>query len=170
MSKYGQALCEAALRRILPPHSESLSIVARDYGISVQTLANWKKMVLSGALTLDEEEETEMFTSQDKFQMVLETASLSEAEIAEYARKKGVCVEQIQEWRLICLAANDQHAQVPSSLHKIIKDQECTIKELQEDLDEKNKALAEVAALQILEKKSFGDLGGVKGRMIGASN
>ena len=89
MSKYGQALREAALRRILPPHSESMSIVARDYGISVQTLSNWKKMVLSGALTLDEEEETEKLTSQDKFQIALETASLSEAEIAEYARKKG---------------------------------------------------------------------------------
>ena len=56
MSKYGQALREAALRRILPPHSESMSLVARDYGIPVQTLANWKKMVLSGALTLDEED------------------------------------------------------------------------------------------------------------------
>ena len=96
-------------------------------------------MVLPRALTLDE--------------IVLETASLSEDEIAEYARKKGVFVEQIQEWWLICLAANDQHAQVPSSLHRIIKGQERTIKELLGDLDMKNKALAEMAALQILEKK-----------------
>jgi transposase-like protein len=154
MSKYGQALREAALRRILPPQSESMSTVARDYGISVQTLANWKKMALSGVLTFDEEEETEKLTSQDKFQIVLETAGLSETEIAEYARKKGVFVEQIQEWRSICLTANDQHAQVTSSLHKIIKGQERKIKELQGDLDKKNKALAEVAALQILEKKA----------------
>ncbi|MBQ7608856.1 MAG: hypothetical protein IJU76_12955 [Desulfovibrionaceae bacterium] len=78
---------------------------------------------------------------------------MSEAKIAEYARKKGVFDEQIQEWWLICLAANVQHAQVPSSLNRIIKGQERTIKELQGDLDRKNKALAELAALQILEKK-----------------
>jgi len=58
MSKYGQTLREAALRRILPPQSESMCTVARDYGISVQKLANWKKMALSGVLTFDEEEET----------------------------------------------------------------------------------------------------------------
>ena len=56
--------------------------------------------------------------------------------------------------RLICLAANDQYAQVTSSLHKIIRGQERIIKELQVDLDKKNNALAEVAALQILEKKA----------------
>ncbi len=133
MSKYVQSLREAALHRILPPNSESMSQVARDYGISVQTPVTWKKMALSGDFSFDEVE-TEKFTSQDKFQIVIETSSMNEAEIAEYARTKGIFVEQIKEWRSICLIANDRHAQVASGLNKIIKGQERKIKELQADL------------------------------------
>ena len=33
---------------------------------------------------------------------MLESAALSESELAEYCRRKGLCVEQVREWRVAC--------------------------------------------------------------------
>ena len=41
----------------------------------------------------------EGWSSQEKFRVVLESAALSEAELAEYCRGKGLYVEQVREWR-----------------------------------------------------------------------
>lgn len=38
--------------------------------------------------------------------MVLETATLTEAELAEYCRKKGIYVDEVKSWREHCLKAN----------------------------------------------------------------
>ena len=83
--KYGPAVREATLRRILPPQSEPLSQVSRDTGISVQTLINWKTQALASGLTFSEEAETEKLSSKEKFRMVVESEALNETELAEYA-------------------------------------------------------------------------------------
>jgi len=49
----------------------------------------------------------EGWSSRDKFAAVLETAALSEAEVAEYCRKRGLYPEQIRAWRSACEQAND---------------------------------------------------------------
>jgi hypothetical protein len=48
----------------------------------------------------------EGWSSQDKFAVVLETAALNEAELAEYCRRRGLFVEQIAAWREACRTAN----------------------------------------------------------------
>ena len=95
--KYGPALREAILRRILPPNSEPLSKVARDSGICLQTLFNWKNQAIADGLSFPEETETEKFSSQEKFRIVVESEALNETELAEYARSKGVYVEQLRQ-------------------------------------------------------------------------
>ena len=62
--KYGPALREAILRRILPPNSEPMSKVPRDSGICLQTLFNWKNQAIADGLSFPEETETEKFTSK----------------------------------------------------------------------------------------------------------
>ena len=47
-----------------------------------------------------------MTGAQDKFLIVVETATMSETELAEYARKTGLYVEQIMAWRDACMKAN----------------------------------------------------------------
>jgi hypothetical protein len=47
------------------------------------------------------------WSSRDKFAAVLETATLNEADPAEYCRKRGLYPAQITAWRLACEQAND---------------------------------------------------------------
>jgi hypothetical protein len=43
--------------------------------------------------------------------VVLETAALNEAELAEYCRREGLFVEQIAAWREVCRTANANAAE-----------------------------------------------------------
>jgi len=51
------------------------------------------------------------WTSEDKFAVVLETAALNAAELAEYCRLKVLFAEQIATWRAACSSANANVAQ-----------------------------------------------------------
>ena len=86
--------------------------------------------------------------------LLVESEALNETELAEYARSKGVFVEQLRQWREICENANGNHAIETVHLNKVIKEKDKQIKAIQADLDKKDKALAEVTALEILRKKA----------------
>jgi transposase-like protein len=96
----------------------------------------------------------ENWSSEDKFAIVLEAASLNEAELAEYCRRKGLYVEQVAAWRKACLQANaDSVAQAKAQREQSKKDRR-QIKQLERELHRKEKALAEAAALLVLQKKA----------------
>jgi DNA repair protein RadC len=94
------------------------------------------------------------WNSKDKFLAVLETASLSEIEISEYCRKKGLYPEQIQDWKSACEKANDWNKHSNQQLKKSIRKEQTKIKYLTSELTRKEKALAETAALLVLKKKA----------------
>ena len=79
---------------------------------------------------------------------------MNEAELAEYCRRKGLYVEQIAAWRKVCLQANaNSVAQAKAQREQSKKDRK-QIKRLERELHRKEKALAEAAALLILQKKA----------------
>ena len=86
--------------------------------------------------------------------IVVETASLNEAELAEYARKKGLYVEQIKAWKDACMNANGGIAKEAARLNRELKDSQKERKKLEKELLRKEKALAEAAALLVLSKKA----------------
>ena len=79
---------------------------------------------------------------------------MNETELAEYARKKGLYVEQIKDWKDACLNANGGVAKEAARLNRELKDSEKERKKLEKELQRKEKALAEAAALLVLSKKA----------------
>ena len=97
---YSPEFKEAMLRRMLPPNNESITKIAKEEGLSEQTLRNWRdKARKEGYAAPGTDASPDDWSTQDKFLIVVETASLNEAELAEYARKKGLYVEQIKAWK-----------------------------------------------------------------------
>ena len=64
-------------------------------------VAHWSTDYSPGKAALPDD-----WSTQDKFLIVVETASMNETDLAEYARKKGLYVEQIKAWRDACMNAN----------------------------------------------------------------
>ena len=98
--------------------------------------------------------EPEGWSTQDKFNAVLETAALSEAELAEYCRRRGLYPEQIQRWRASCEQANDLADGKARDDAEAVETERKRSKELERELRRKEAALAETAALLTLRKKA----------------
>ena len=152
---YSPELKEALLRRMLPPNNESISKISKEEGISEQTLRNWRdKARADGIAAPGKDVLPDDWSTQDKFLIVVETASMNETELAEYARKKGLYVEQIKAWRDACMNANGGIAKEAARLNRELKESEKERKKLAKELEKKEKALAETAALLALRKKA----------------
>jgi transposase-like protein len=145
---------DAVLKKMLPPNNISLVQLAEQENISVQTLYGWRaKARKEGRLMPDADLTPEGWTSRDKFAAVLETATMSEAEIGEYCRAKGLHTTQLAAWRAACEQANDwdQAASAEQRAYKKANDKKT--KKLESELARKEKALAEVASLLVLRGK-----------------
>ena len=153
--QYSNELREAVLRRLLPPQNESVSKVAAEEGISEQTLRNWlNKAKEEGTSADDFDAPADKWSTQDKFMIVVETARMNETDLAEYARKKGLYVDQIKSWRDACMNANGGVAKEAARLNREFKASERENRKLEKELARKEKALAETAALLVLQKKA----------------
>ena len=153
--KYSKERREAILKKMLPPESKSVSELAKETGICVATLYNWRRKAREeGRLLPDGDSSPQGWSSRDKFAAVLETASMNEEELAEYCRKRGIYPEQIRKWREACEKANDWDRCQNEELTKARKSDQKRIKELDKELNRKEKALAEAAALWVLRKKA----------------
>ena len=153
---YSPELKDALLRRMLPPNNESITKISREEGISEQTLRNWRdKARKAGYAAPGTDAVPDDWSTQDKFLVVVETASMNETELAEYARKKGLYVEQIKAWKDACMNANGGIAKEASRLNRELKDSEKERRKLEKELQRKEKVLAETAALLVLSKKQM---------------
>lgn len=145
---------EAVLKKMLPPHNKSIQKLSKEEGISDVTLYIWRKSArIEGRLMPDCDKTPADWGSSDKFAAVLETAAMNEADLSVYCREHGLFPTQMQEWRLACEEANDWDRTQNKKLKEARKADEKRIKELERDLNYKEKALAETAALLVLRKK-----------------
>ena len=152
---YSQELKNAMLKRMLPPNNESITKISREEGIPEATLQRWRsKARKDGYAAPGTAAVPDDWSTQDKFLVVVETASMNETELAAYAREKGLYVEQIKAWKDACVNANGGVAKEAARLSKELKASEQERKRLEKELQYKEKALAETAALLTLSKKA----------------
>ena len=155
MKAYSLERKESAIRKMMPPNNASIQALSEETGITAATLYSWRKQAKSKGLVVPGNgKNTENWSSEDKFSVVLETASLNEAELAEYCRKKGLFPEQISLWKQACVGANATADEQGHKLKEQSKKDKQRIKGLETDLRRKEKALAETAALLVLRKKA----------------
>jgi len=145
----------AVLAKMLPPDNIPLGQLAKEEGISAATLAKWRADARArGQFLPDAKAGPEGWTSEDKLAAVIETASLNEAELGEYCRRRGIYAEQLAVWREACARANDWERAASRQIARETKDANKRIQQLERELARKEKALAEAAALMILRKKA----------------
>ena len=155
MKRYSEERKSAVIAKMVPPKNMSVPELSEQTGISLQTLYTWRqKAIDKGVVVPGNSKNPEQWSSANKFAVVLETASLNEAELGEYCRKKGLYAEQIEHWKQACQEANETSAQLSKSEKEREKSDKKKIKNLERELRRKESALAETAALLVLQKKA----------------
>jgi transposase len=131
---------------LLPPESAPLEVVAREIGVSADTLVRWR----SEALAEPARERT--WTAAARLDAVITTAAMDETARSAWCREHGVYPLQLQQWRNSATQALAEPEEARASPQQTRHDRR-RIKELERELQRKDKALAETAALLVLSKK-----------------
>jgi DNA-binding transcriptional MerR regulator len=132
--------------RLLPPESAPLEVVAREIGVSTDTLERWRSEELAKPAR------ERSWTAAARLEAVITTAAMDESARSAWCREHGVYPQQLQEWRDSATQALAEPAEKRASPQQTKEDRR-RIKELERELRRKEKALAEAAALLVLSKK-----------------
>jgi len=152
---YSTTFKAKCVRRLLSPNAPSLATVARELGVPPPTLYRWRTAAtLVGVPKRPDEENSPTppqpdWTAEQKLALVLEAAAIPDDELGEFLRRKGVHAAQLREWRGQALAGLQG-----TSRRKATTEDARRVRELERELNRKEKALAEAAALLVLKKKA----------------
>ena len=151
-STYTLAFREQALAKVYSRGDRTVQSIATDLNMSHHTLKNWMK---------DENKTTQRsptaearrpndWSAGERLRALLETHALDEQARHAWCREQGVYPEQLHTWR-----SEIEQGEISSSVLarrelRELKDQN---KQLEHELKRKEKALAEAAALLVLQKK-----------------
>jgi transposase len=146
MARYGEAFRNRTVARLLPPESADVGAVAKEIGVSVQTLERWREQAQSRPAR------GRAWTAGARLEAVITTAAMDEAGKSAWCREHGVFPAELDHWRLSATTALAEPEEARASPQATRTDKK-RIKELERELLRKERALAEAAALLVLSKK-----------------
>ena len=151
MSNYSHTIKEAMVMKLTSPGAPSASSLAQKVDIHQATLSRWVREYakVGEAGGVMKEKRPLDWTAEEKLDAILKYEGLEEEEKGRYLREKGLHSIHIQRWR-------DQIIEGLKALKSGKRDprDKKKIRELEKELDRKEKALAETAALLVLKKKA----------------
>lgn len=155
--RYTQEQRDWAIEQMMPPLNRAIVALAKATGITEVTLRTWQRQSRAeGRIVPGDGQQSDRWSSADKFRIVVETIPLSEAELSAYCRRAGVYPEQVAQWRLACEQANG--GMTPALKPPAAPAPEVTpmprIRQLERKLKQQDAALAEANALLLLQKKA----------------
>jgi transposase-like protein len=153
MLRYSEERREALVRRMLSGEI-SIAALASESGVSEQSLYRWRSQVQGKDELVSKSKKQEKLSAAQKLAVVTETASLNEAELSEYCRKKGLYPEQVKSWRSQAEQAMAGTMVSGKEHREALKQARGREEKLERELRRKEKALAETAALLTLRKKA----------------
>lgn len=151
MSKHSKDKKEHALAMMSAPEKLPVPEVAERTGVAKATLYRWQREGRARGLAVPAGGgAAESWSARDKLGVVVETAAMAQAELAEYCRKKGLFIEQVRTWRHACEVgiAGGAAESAPA-----LREERKKSRALEKQLRRKERALAEAAALLVLSRK-----------------
>ena len=144
------------VQRLTAPNAITAMSLSKEVGVSQSQLSRWLRMARTvGPMTKDRPSDRVVQVSggarpaSEKLRIVMAAAALGPDELGAFLRREGVHAAELEQWRAAAQAALENDRARPSSRGAEGK----RIKELERELRRKDKALAEAAALLVLQKK-----------------
>jgi transposase-like protein len=162
---YSEKFRARMVEKMAGPQAMTGVQLAAETGVPQPTLSRWLReaTTLRQKMTKQEDAENELLeaaevehgerTAEEKFSLVLEAASVPEAELGEWLRRKGIHAAELEQWRADAMSGLSGKAAQRTEQRKDKAADARQIRQLERELVRKDKALAEAAALLVLQKK-----------------
>ena len=159
---YSEETKAEAIKRLIVD-KRPIGDVSKEMGISTPALRKWRDEYLKehGELKPFGDEVTKL-TPEQMFECIVTYEHLTTDEQGAYLRKNGLYYAQMKKWRETCVAAlgksNSPDEKIISDLaesRKLNAEKTAQIKELENTLNDRNKVIAELNSLLLLQKKTL---------------
>ena len=150
-TRHSPAFVEQALVKVFSRGGRSVQAVADDINVSYHTLKNWmtRKVVAEKNAPAAKEKRPQDWSAQEQLMALHETHAMTGETLSAWCREHGIFSHHLKEWQA-AFCADKKSAPADSKALRSLKDDN---ERLQREVLRKDKALAEAAALLILQKK-----------------
>ncbi len=159
--RFSQSFKKKAVEKALNRQDNvTLKDVADSLGIGLSSLARWTMQAKNQELEaisfnevsrMNKEKRPQDWTLEERLNMIISCAILDEKALSEHCREQGIYPHHVVQWKLDFSNAS-QSDNKPASRNEV-KNLKHENKALKKELNRKDKALAETAALLVLQKK-----------------
>lgn len=157
---YSESFRNRMVEKLTGPHAVSANALSAEVGVPQSTLSRWLKGAGTVRRTMPPADDDtkaspptrrpQDWTAEEKWALVVEAAAVPQAELGAFLRRKGVHEAQLVEWREAAMAGLQRPSRRERKAANIEK---LRVRKLERELQRKDKALAEAAALLVLKKK-----------------
>lgn len=164
--QYSPMFKNAMIQKMSGPDAISATALSKKVNVPQSTLSTWLRKagmdpsfnfpnntyVLNNMAKKKDPKRPDDWSAEDKLNIVLEASSLTDEQLGAFLRNKGLHKTHLDQWRLQMLNGLDNGSpktKTPSRRADVKR-----IRALEKELNRKEKALAETAALLVLKKKS----------------
>ena len=150
-AKHSEAFIEQALVKVFSRGDRSIVAIAEDLNINHHTLKYWmkKKSVTTPSIVAKKEKRPQDWTAAEQLKALQQSHGLSGEALQAWCRERGVFPHHLTSWETaFCTAVKG-----PATCVRDVRLLNDKITELEREIVRKNGALAEAAALLILQKK-----------------
>ena len=164
--KYTAEFRAAAVRK-MSTSGQSVQALAEELGLAPSLLFRWRKSAgMRSQVTPKNDEKPKPtpkrpqdWTSDEKLAVVMDAQGLSDEQLGGFLRQRGLHLATLGEWREV--VQRGARAEFGGRADRQTSSADAKrIRELERELARKNKALAETAALLVLQKKFQAFMGG----------
>lgn len=150
--RYSEAFIEQALYKVYSRGERTVNSVAEELNINCHTVKNWMKRKAVGTVgtvgVVTKERRPQDWTAEQQLLALHETHGLSGEALQAWCRENGLFAHHLSSWKMAFCA--DIKVASGSREIRVLKDEN---DQLKRELVRKERALAEAAALLILQKK-----------------
>jgi transposase-like protein len=151
--RYSEEFKEQALAKVLQRGDKSIQLIADELTISVFTLKGWLKQSRSTPTTdMIKHQRPQDWTREQRFEALVSSAGFEGEALNAFCRERGLFTHHLEAWKQDFIKPLEATLKIRAS-HQAVKPLQDEIVQLKKDLQRKEKALAEAAALLILQKK-----------------
>ena len=150
-ARHTEAFIEQALVKAFSRGARSITSVAEELNLSHLTLRSWmkKKSASTPAEAKATEKRPQDWSAQEQLAALRETHGMSTEEVQAWCRERGLFAHHLTSWEAAFCAGAKEPAPSAREL-RTLKDE---LAKLKREVGRKDKALAEAAALLVLQKK-----------------
>ena len=163
--QYTEMFKNQMIQKMTGPDAISANALSKQVEISQTTLSKWMRLAGIDAPYVfphNAHEYTKMtkindpkrpndWSAENKLKLVLEASSLTDEQLGAFLRSKGLHKAHLDQWRAHMLSGLEKGLSKKKS--KLQNADAKRIRDLEKEVNRKDKALAETAALLVLKKK-----------------